>query len=453
LGVDAQREFVGIEVDKPLSKEEFEARVKGSFGFLSAREPELNSGEYAILEKFVPFLEEDPEFALDMIEGLSQNNEGLTASFDFVLGNLYVQSLKLDKAEASYKKAIEKYPDYLRAWRSVGLLYMSGDDLENALKAFTKAIQLGDTDPLTFGQIGYCFYKKKEYLSALSAYTQAVLYDPENESWMRGKVATLTALNDFEQSNVILNALVRRKSEIPEYWMELANNWVRLKEPSKAAACLEFLRGAGMETGGSMEMLGMIYVNEEMYPQAYDVYSGMLAKGFDVRGASVLRCAGKLQQSGMGSKAADLLDSFLETVTDLRPSERVGILRYQSRIAEEGEEYAKAKELIVEALSLNELDGESLIALGRIEYYLDDPAAAFVALGKAERMKGVADQAIIIQAQMLAEKKAYDQAVRKLEVALLNGGSEWIRRYYERMRLQATKAEIDRIALSQFYAE
>ena len=72
-------------IASPLSKEHLERNIKGSYGFLSNREPVLNQGEYAIVEKFMPFLDEDPDFALEMIEGLTANNPSLTASFDFVL--------------------------------------------------------------------------------------------------------------------------------------------------------------------------------------------------------------------------------------------------------------------------------------------------------------------------------------------------------------------------------
>ena len=46
-----------ISVDKPITESELAKKIQGSYGFLSNREPALNQGEYAIVEKFLPFLE------------------------------------------------------------------------------------------------------------------------------------------------------------------------------------------------------------------------------------------------------------------------------------------------------------------------------------------------------------------------------------------------------------
>ena len=45
----------GLRVENLVSKEALENKIKGSYGFLSQREPALNQGEYAIVENFYPF--------------------------------------------------------------------------------------------------------------------------------------------------------------------------------------------------------------------------------------------------------------------------------------------------------------------------------------------------------------------------------------------------------------
>lgn len=221
----------GLAVANPLSKELLESKIKASYGFLSNREPALNQGEYAIVEKFLPFLEEDSDFALEMIEGLTANNPSLTASFDFVLGNLYYQSDRKEDALRSYQKALDKYPDYMRAWRSIGWLSLYEGDYDYALEAFGKAIKLGDTEPDTFGQIGYCYYLREDHISALSAYSQAMLYDPSNPDWLRGNLASLIALGNYPSAIVILESLTRtqpEKKNTGELWRIFTSEWTSL---------------------------------------------------------------------------------------------------------------------------------------------------------------------------------------------------------------------------------
>ncbi len=445
--------LAGIEIDKPISKAEFEARAKGSFGFLSAREPKLNMAEYAILEKFVPFLEDDPKFALEMIEGLTKNNKHLSASFDYMLGNMYVQSGRIEDAEAAFQKGIAKYPDYLRAWRALGMLYLHTDSLDNALNALTRSIQLGDTDPFTFGQIGFCFYQKKEYLSSLSAYTQAILYEPSNIRWIRGKIASLRGLNDFQQASVLLQEVVRKSPDGAEYWMELANSWMQLGQPVKAIACLEFLREAELQSKESLDLLGTLYVNESLYSQAQNIYESMISKGYAPRGSSLLRCARMLHGSGRAEEANSLVETYLARVDELDERERTSVQIYQVRVAVDAGEFQEAKRLVDDVLRESPMNGEALMLLGRLEYRLGDSVKALLTLEKATRISTVASEALVLQAQIMVESKSYTEALESLERALVLREDEWIQDYYDRVSLLSRRSESDRFMYSTLLEE
>lgn len=448
-GVEAEDwNLKGIEVGKPIGREEFEARVKGSFGFLSEREPKLNMAEYAILEKFVPFLEDDPDFALEMIEGLTENNKDLSASFDYMLGNMYAQHGRIEKAETAFKNAIGKYPDYLRAWRAIGMLYLHGDSLDNALDALTRSIQLGDTDPYTFGQIGYCFYQKKEYLSSLSAYTQAILYEPGNIRWMRGKIASLRALQDFRQASVLLQELVRKRPDEAAYWMELANCWIRLKEPRNAIACLEFLRGARLGSEASLAMLGTLYVNESLPSLARGVYEEMIAQGYGVSGASLLRCARLLHGNGRMAEADELVSAFLEQESEPSVEERNAVLLYRAGVAEAAGELHDATLLVKEVLNVSPNDGEATILLGRLQYRNGDAVGALLSLERAGRSPEFAAESLVLQAQIRVDQKNFSAALEALESALALGENDWVRDYYSRIAQLAKRSELERIVYS-----
>ena len=443
-------EFEGIKPANPITRDEFEARIKASYGFLSAREPKLDRAEYAILEKFIPYLELDPGFALTMIEGLTKNNENLTATFDYLLGNLYVQSGQLENAEKAYKNAINKHPDFLRAWKAIGLLYMNSEDLVNSMKALGKCIQLGDTDPITFGQIGYCFIAKNDYLSALSAYSQAILYEPGKVDWMLGKVTALKGLSEYEQANVILREIVRHSPDNSQFWMELANNWVRMGKPLKAAACLEFLREGGLQTRASMEMLGTIYMNESMELLAFGVYKSMIETGIPPDGSSLLRCARNLHKNGKGPEAEFLVGRFLDTSPKLDTSDEAAILRYQSQVLEQEQKYEEADNLISKALAIKPDDAAAMIAKGRIAYHLGNTEEALTTLAQAGYFSGYSSESAVLQAQILVAGKEYKKAEKMLHEALLNGGDVWVEQFYDEVRLQARKAELDRLADAQF---
>ena len=438
----------GLAVANPLSKELLESKIKGSYGFLSNREPVLNQGEYAIVEKFLPFLDEDPDFALEMIEGLTANNPSLTASFDFVLGNLYYQSDRKEDALRSYQKALVKYPDYMRAWRSLGWLSLYEGDYDYALEAFGKAIKLGDTEPDTFGQIGYCYYIREDHISALSAYSQAMLYDPSNPDWLRGNLASLIALGNYPSAIVILESLTRTQPEKKEYWRTLANLYIRMDQFVKAAACMEFLRISTDFTEEEYDMLGRVYLNMASYDLAGEVYLDMIAKGLTPDGDSLLVCIDALFDGNFQELAVGLLQEFRSDVSTLPRENQAILLLCSSKQAELVNDLAEAERLLVKGLEIGERKGDILVRLGLIQYQSGRSDKSLETLALAESYAVSRINSMIAQGQILMSSQSYIAAARKFEIAIAEGAGDRALNLYQNCMHAARKRELDQISLT-----
>jgi tetratricopeptide (TPR) repeat protein len=435
-------------IASPLSKEHLERNIKGSYGFLSNREPVLNQGEYAIVEKFMPFLDEDPDFALEMIEGLTANNPSLTASFDFVLGNLYYQSDRKEDAMRSYKKALDKYPDYMRAWRSIGWLSLYAENYDLALEAFGKAIKLGDTEPDTFGQIGYCYYIREDHISALSAYSQAMLYDPSNPDWLRGNLASLIALGNYPSAIVILESLTRSQPQTKEYWRTLANLYIRMDQFTKAAACLEFLRISIDFTAEEYDMLGRVYLNTASYDLAGEVYLDMITKGHSPDGDSLLVCIDALYEASLGELASQLLIQFQSDVDTLTKENQAILLLCSSKQAELAGNFLEAERLLIKGLDTGERKGDILVRLGLIQFQSGKVNTSLETLALAESYAVSRVNSLIAQGQILMNNKSYITAARKLETAIAEGAGDRALNLYQNCMHAARKQELDQISLT-----
>ena len=130
--------------------------INSSNSFLKEREPEMTAEEYALYEKVVTSLSANPEFALKLLEAMMSDKEPPSPAFDFILGNVYYAASQTDKAEASYRRALKRFPTFIRAWTNLGVLYYTADKFEEAKPCFSKAVALGDHDAATFGLLGYC---------------------------------------------------------------------------------------------------------------------------------------------------------------------------------------------------------------------------------------------------------------------------------------------------------
>ena len=167
------------EMGKPdLYGPEFQKRFVASYGVLEDREPELQELEISLLEKIGPMVEENPEFAKSMLEGMLGEETPATATFNFILANLYFNGGALEDALAEYDRAIEKFPTFRRAWKNLGMLRTRNADYEGAVKALVRSIELGDTSPDTYGTAAYSHLRVGNLLAAELAYNAAVMLEP-----------------------------------------------------------------------------------------------------------------------------------------------------------------------------------------------------------------------------------------------------------------------------------
>src|SRR3984957_10290843 len=126
----------------PASKADLDRIVNESANFLKNREPEMTAGEYAVYEKVVAMLKIQPEFAMQLLQGMTAGNEHPSPAFEFVMGNAQYNAGHRDEAEAHYRRAVKYFPDYLRAWTNLGVLYYGAERYEEAATAFGKAVEL-----------------------------------------------------------------------------------------------------------------------------------------------------------------------------------------------------------------------------------------------------------------------------------------------------------------------
>lgn len=174
-----------LEMGKPdLYGPEFLKRFVASYGVLEDREPELQELEISLLEKIGPMVEENPEFAKSMLEGMLGEDAPATATFNFILANLYFNGEAFDDAMDEYLRAIDKFPTFRRAWKNLGMLRTRLADYAGGMEALVRCVELGDTSPDTYGTAAYCHLRVGNLMAAELAYNAAVVLDPNNIEWI-----------------------------------------------------------------------------------------------------------------------------------------------------------------------------------------------------------------------------------------------------------------------------
>ena len=127
-----------------------------------------------------------------------------SAVLDMVLGNLALQSDRMDVAEGHFRDAVTRFPSFRRAWRNLGLIQAHDQHYDDAISSFTKMIELGGGDAISLGLLGDAYLAKQDYLAAESAFRQALLLEPDNASWRVLLARSVVKQEKYEEAAALL---------------------------------------------------------------------------------------------------------------------------------------------------------------------------------------------------------------------------------------------------------
>ncbi|MDF1799340.1 MAG: tetratricopeptide repeat protein [Planctomycetota bacterium] len=416
---------------------DFRARFAQSYLAVTEVEPTLTGAETEDMQGVLELMGADELAAA--IELLSERSgPASSAVFDFTLGNLHFQEEAFPLATEAYEEAVAKFPRFRRAWKNLGLIHVRQGDFAAAVRPLTRVLELGGGDAVTYGLLGYSYSSTGNELSAESAYRMAVLLDPGTMDWKMGLARSFFKQERFADAASFLGQLIDAAPERVDLWLLQANAFIGLGQPMRAAENFELVDRLGGATADSLNMLGDIYVNEELLELATDAYlraldaAGATGAGPSLRAAKVL--AGRSFLEG----AAVLLDR-LEATGDLALGERKDLLKLRARIAVAegaGEQEARVLREIVE---LDPLDGEALILLGQHSQRGGDLEQAIFYFERAEGLEAFEADARVRHAQALVAQGRYAEALPLLTRAQAIEPRAHVQEYLEQVQRVAQK--------------
>jgi len=354
--------------------------------------------------------------------------------FDFTLANIYFENDELDKAKDHYEAAVEKFPNFMRAWKNLGMIHVRQGNFGAAIPALTKVVELGENNGLSFGLLGFAYSNVENHIAAETAYRMAALLDPATMDWKMGLARSLFKQARYADAAALCSTLIATDPDRPDFWLLQANAYIGLNKPLEAAENFELVDRMGAGTPESLNTLGDIYVNSELYELATDTYLRAMEASADadvdrvLRAARVLTAQGALEQTHL---LIDGLEQFHgEKISD---EERKSILKLRSRVAVAegaGDEEARLLEEIVE---LDPLDGDALLLLGQHSGRSGDFEKARFYFERAANLEEFEADAKLGLGQMLVRQGEYAEALPLLRRAQELRPRENVREYIEQV--------------------
>jgi tetratricopeptide (TPR) repeat protein len=410
--------------------------INESNSFLKEREPEMTEEEYALYQKVVTMLSSNPEFALKLLEAMMSDKEPPSPAFEFILGNAYYAAGQIEKSETNYLSSVRRYPTFLRAWVNLGILYYSSGRYGDAIPCFSKAVVLGDRDSTTFGLLGYCLQKQGDLVSAEMAYMQALSGDPSNVDWKEGLLAICIEGKQLTRAESLVKNLIKAQPTDTRYWLTYANILLSEGRKVEATVLLETAAGTGVANVEELSMLGDLYGEQKMVPEAADIYRRVLASSPEMGEKKILHYAEVLISGGR-------LDDAERVLGTMKPEDAsrggVELLRTRADLLAAEKKWPEERRVLDQLLTIAPLDGQALVSLGRAYAAEDDVARATLAFEGAYRIQSSAYVASLELANIEVKNRHYAKCVEYLQKALSIEKSDAVEDYLTRIKTLVSK--------------
>lgn len=391
--------------------------INRSANFLKEREPDLTAEENALYDHVNMMLTTQPALGLKLLEGLGGKagaKEPASPAFDLLLGNVYYAAGQIDKAEAKYQTAIDRYPSYQRAWTNLGVLHYAQQNYAKAIPSLAKAVELGNRESTTFGMMAICLEQTRDAVGAELAFLQALAADPGNVSWMDGLVRVYLEAKQYARAEVMVRNLIKVQPTESRYWLIYAKIMVAADRKLEAIALLEQTLSTGIAGDGELAELAALYAEERLIPEAVRTYGKIKVTAKALGERRALQLVRVLTASAEWEKA----HALLEELSKLGAEDRAAFLRTEADLLVAQKKWSAARKVLDELLRLNPMDGSALVSLGRTYAAEGDVVHATLAFETAAQTKEGAHQASLALANIELKHRHYRQSVFYLENAL-----------------------------------
>lgn len=397
---------------------EWQKRFLGSYGFLSGAEPEIEGSEVEILREVIDLMQVNPRAAAAMLE--QRVGPESSAAMDFILANLRFQNGELAQAATTYRSALEKFPDFRRAQKNLGLLMVQEGRFDEAIEHLSRAIELGDRDGRSYGLLGYAFVNGENFLAAEAAYRQAILQQPDEKDWQLGLARSLLAEERHEEAASLFSNYLSKHPKDWNAWKLQANAYLGLDQPRAAAVNLEAVRLLGKADAASLVLLGDIYMNEGITELAKDAYLEVIRE--DETGQqyqAAFRAAELLTRSQAYSDAADVIASIdRRYAKNLSTDRELELMTLKAKLARAQGRKKEAASLLESIVSRDGTRGDALLELARFHRDQGNDQRALLLLERAANLEDFEYAALVEQAQFRVSSREYEEAAGLLRKAL-----------------------------------
>ncbi|MEI6894548.1 MAG: hypothetical protein V5789_07925 [Colwellia sp.] len=400
---------------------------------LSQRDAKLLPKEQNLALTLRPLLDKkDYKGALNAIE-LAQHEDyepepilTLSPALLQVKGQIHLSLAQDEKAKQSFIAAINLLPDFIRAHKSLAVIYIKQEKYQQAREHLVKTITLGEGDAQLFGYLAYINLQLSTPWSAIAAYGQALLLDPDNKQWQQGLLYSLITANDNHAANAMINEMLQKKPNDISLWLQRSRISLNDNKPLDALTSMEMAIRLGNNDADNLIATAQLHLNYGSVSRAADLMTELLTQWQQKNTLytdkntehfnAIEAVIAWLVYEKHWSEAKLLLkhsEKFTKKLTALQQSQ---LKLHTAKLP--GKNKQEITQLLEEAIQLAPTNGQTLMALAEHYQKYKDYTQAQLLFVRVASLPSFAERAYVSHAQVYIELKNYQQAAIMLRKAL-----------------------------------
>lgn len=411
------------------SNPEFVNRFVGSYGVETAREPKISTAEGEIFQNVAALAETDLAGAARLL-AQSVTAES-SAAIDYTLANIYLQLGRTEQAKTAYRAAIKKFPNFMRAYKNLGLGLIQDGEFEEAQKVLVKSIELGDGTGNTYGLLAFCYLNLGNLDSALDAYRIASVLMPDNKDWKVGKAHCLLQTGRYEEAQAIFGELIQNEPDNAQYFISRSNAFLYLGQFEQAALHLEIVRRFGGAKGSTLAQLGNLYLNMEMGQLAGEVFIEALSAPEPVSVERAFSIANNLLARWNYSEGLAFIEALKARETSISQKDRIQLLNIEAELQLAIGNNDQAAGILESVVKADPTNGRAFLLLGNYNWTNGQVEEAAYFFEMAQTIDETRFEALVDHARMRVSLRDYSGAASLLKDALAIERRESIQNYLE----------------------
>ncbi|MCC5840326.1 MAG: tetratricopeptide repeat protein [Opitutales bacterium] len=414
---------------------EFRARFLGTYGFTTDLNPSVDRAEMELFQQIQGMIGTDPRGAISRLRSAITRDS--SAALDQILGNLYYQEGEIERAIAAYREAIRKFPTFFRAYQNLGRALVAEGRYAEALPMLLKAIELNGGDGSLYGLVGFCYLNEGRFSTALDAYRFAIMFQPDNIDWQKGKLSCLMRLGHYNEAIGVIYELIAREPNNVEFWTWQSNAFLSMDDSGRAAANLEILRMNGRANAASLQLLGDIYMNSGVSSLAIEAYRD----SFDT-GGLLPRQAIRMVEALLNQNQTDAAVEFLDRIPgamELADQDQLSVLNLTARALLAQGDADGAAEILEQVVARDPMNGRALLLLSDYHMEKQSFADALFYAQNASKVDATRVDGLLRMARVHVMQRNFREAARELRRAHELRPAPYIADYLNRVEQAAAR--------------